>query len=87
MQAVKKDVQFWFFETEDEAAEFKVAGKILSNVGHTSDIDVGDKPYFRAYARSGELAVLAAREAGVKLKLRVALDSDYSVGFSWYSCH
>ncbi len=87
IQTLKKNVEFWFFDTEEEASAFKVEGKILSNVGHTENIDVGDKPFFKAYTRAGELAVLAAREAGVKLKLRVPLDSDYSVGFNWYSTH
>lgn len=87
LQVLKDDVTFWFFDSEESASSFKVEGKILSNVGHTKDIDKGDKPFFRAYCRGGELAVLAAREAGVKLKLRVPLDSDYSVGFNWYSTH
>ena len=87
LQTAKKDVEFWFFDTEKEAGEFKVGGKLLSNVGHTENIDHGAKPFFKAYSRAGELAVLAAREAGVKLKLRVPLDSDYSVGFNWYSTH
>lgn len=87
LQTPKSNVEFWFFDTEEEASAFTVEGKILSNVGHTENIGKGDKPFFKAYSRAGELAVLAARESGKKLKLRVPLDSDYSVGFNWYSTH
>lgn len=74
-------VTFKKFETEADAKAFKDENKLWSDVIHN------DKGWFRAYNRSGELAVKAVQESGKYYKLNVDLTAGYMIGTNWATCH
>lgn len=74
-------VTFKKFETEADAKVFKDESKLWSDVIHN------DKGWFRAYNRSGELAVKAVQESGKYYKLNVDLTAGYMIGTNWATCH
>ena len=46
-----------------------------------------DGRWQRSYARPGELAVLAIRQAGETLQMNLPMDGEYLVGKSWADTH
>lgn len=74
-------VTFKKFDTEAEAKAFKDESKLWSDIIHN------DKGWFRAYNRSGELAVKAVQESGKYYKLNVELTAGYIIGTNWATCH
>lgn len=74
-------VTFKKFGTEAEAKLFKAEDKLWSDVIHN------DKGWYRAYNRSGELAVKSVQESGKYYKLNVDLTAGYMIGTNWATCH
>jgi len=69
------------FDSEEEAREFIIEGKRMSDLSH-----VGDKVW-RGYspvgAKMSEAIALAAEYYG----MRVPFDGDYQIGTNWKECH
>jgi len=74
-------VEFKKFETEEDAKQFKDESKLWSDVIHN------DKGWYRAYNRSGELAVESVKESGEYYNLNVELTAGYIIGTNWATCH
>lgn len=77
----KELVEDYTFKSKEEAEEFSVEGKLLS------DPVTLDGEVHRMYSVVGELASKASKAASDYYGLRVDLDSDYVVGNSWKDCH
>lgn len=74
-------VTFKKFDSEAEAKLFKSDGRLWSDVIHN------EKGWYRAYNRSGELAVKSVQESGKYYKLNVDLTAGYMIGTNWATCH
>lgn len=74
-------VDFYEFDSKQEAEDFRLKGKLLSDV-----YEEGGK-WVRHYSRVGELASMCAGEAAKYYNMRVDLAADYIVGDNWKVCH
>ena len=69
------------FDSEEEAKEFSIEGKRMSDLSH-----VGDKVW-RGYSPVGEQMSKAISLAAEYYGMRVPFDGDYKIGTNWKECH
>lgn len=74
-------IETYTFDTEEEAKEFSIGGKLLSNVGH-----VGDK-FVRYYSRVGVLGDWSLTQAGKYFKLPLPFNAAYDIGDNLAETH
>jgi hypothetical protein len=74
-------IDMYEFDTKEEADNFAIEGKVLSNVQAK-----GDK-FTRGWSEVGQVFAETMREAGEYYNFRVPLASDYDIGANWHECH
>lgn len=79
----KSVVDEYRFETEEEAKEFSIKGKVLSEPKDWK----GDGKWYKYYSRSGELMQAAVEEASLELGSPFELTGEYALGSSWRWTH
>lgn len=79
----KSIIKEYQFESEEEAKEFSVKGKVLSEPSEWK----GDGKWYRYYSRSGELMKAAVEDASIALGSPFKLTGEYALGPSWRWTH
>ena len=74
-------IDIYEFDTEEEAKDFAIEGKILSNVHKR-----GDK-FVRGWSEVGQIFAETMVEAGEYYNFRVPLAADYDIGTNWSETH
>lgn len=74
-------IEMYPFATEDEAKEFNIEGKVLSEVKEFKG------RFWKFYSPSGEMTQQAVNEASTELGSPYPLTGDYAVGPSWAYTH
>lgn len=75
------------FSGTEKDAEVWMPDQRIWSAPHLVDGTKEDGRWQRSYARPGELAVLAIRQAGETLQFNCPLDGEYKVGSSWADTH
>jgi hypothetical protein len=81
---VDKTIVDWYsFDTEDEARAFKIEGKVLSEPAHFPK----SEKYWKFYSRTGEILQQSVELASEQLGLPFKLTGEYALGLSWADTH
>lgn len=81
LQVCKSLVELKQFKTEQEAEDYTVKGKRMSDVTHSGNT------FSRGYSKVGALMSKAIAEAAKSYKMRIPFDGDYQIGNNWKECH
>jgi len=77
----KSLIDFYNFDSKEEAESFTLEGKLLS------DVYEEDGKWVRHYSEVGELASECAEESAKYYNMNVNLSADYIIGDNWKVCH
>lgn len=80
-QVCESLVELHYFDTEDEAKEWRGGKEGVSDVSHIED------KYAVGYSPVGVLMSKGIVKAAEYYDLRVPFDGDYQIGFNWKQCH
>lgn len=80
-QVANDYIDYWEFDTEEEAKAFEIEGKVLSNVHEK------DGKYSRGWSVIGQTFAETMAEAGEHFGFRVPLAADYDIGKNWSETH